>query len=315
MGTREQADGKWTAGFDFVSRFDLEAAPSIDDAAKRSLALFATHERRVTSRVTLQGGMRTDLVTTRNGGGYFGDRSTRDLALSGHLAATAGPWRDLTASLQLSSGYRDPTLSDRYFRGVSGRGFITGNPDLDPERSRQIDLAVRWDRRTRSVALYLYDYSIRQLVERYRQGPDFFFRNRGEAVIRGVEVEAGARVSQRFSIRLGAAVARGEAVDDGTPLDDIAPASAHLELRYALSRGSFFTTTSFARRDERPGPVEAIRPGHSTTDIGAGWRWTPRIETRLLIRNVTDRRYAGSADANAAPAPGRSFIIGANGRI
>ena len=27
------------------------------------------------------------------------------------------------------------TLSDRYFRGPSGRGFITGNPDLEPETS------------------------------------------------------------------------------------------------------------------------------------------------------------------------------------
>ena len=46
--------------------------------------------------------------------------------------------------MQVARGFRDPVLSDRYFRGPSGRGFITGNPDLDPETSVQFDVGVRY---------------------------------------------------------------------------------------------------------------------------------------------------------------------------
>ena len=38
------------------------------------------------------------------------------------------------------------------------------------------------------------DYEIRNLVERFRDGADFFFRNRGKAQIRGAELEIGTRL-------------------------------------------------------------------------------------------------------------------------
>ena len=37
------------------------------------------------------------------------------------------------------AGWDITALSDRYFRGPSGRGFVTGNPDLEPERRLDID--------------------------------------------------------------------------------------------------------------------------------------------------------------------------------
>ena len=77
-----------------------------------------------------------------NTGGYFGDRETGNGAFSGFTALTAGPFGGLNLTAQVSRGFRDPVLSDRYYRGPSGRGFITGNPDVSPETSLQYDLAV-----------------------------------------------------------------------------------------------------------------------------------------------------------------------------
>ncbi|HEX2835144.1 MAG TPA: TonB-dependent receptor [Thermoanaerobaculia bacterium] len=299
-----------TTGVDFVTRFDLRAPGSIDDAHRYDAGLYGTWEQRLLRAVQVSAGGRVDHVATRNEGGFFGDRSTDDTALSGFAAMTVGPFNGVTATLQLASGYREPTLSDRYFRGISGRGFVVGNPLLEPERSVQVDGGVRWTGSRSAVALYAYDYRIRDLVERFRNGADFNFRNRGEATVRGIELEATTRFLRDLELIAGAAVARGEA--DEAPIDDIAPPTLHATLRWAADDRSAFVGASLYGRDERPGPVEVDRAGYTTIDAGIGWRFTPWIELRVVVRNLTDSQHFGSADAVAAFAPGRSVTIGLN---
>ena len=298
-------------GADFVSRFNLRAIGSVDDADRYDAGAFASYEVRATPLLQLAAGGRADRIVTRNRGGHFGDRTRRDTALSGHAALTAGPFRAFTATVQVASGYREPSLSDRYFRGVSGRGFITGNPELEPERSLQFDGAVRWSGTRSTVALFAYDYRIRDLVERYRSGSDFFFRNRGEAEIRGLELDWTARLPRDFALQLGAALAEGKA-ENGDGLDDIAAPTLHTSLRWAAERMSAFVTASAFARDEEPGPVEVERAGYLTADAGIGWRWSPAFELRLVLRNLTNAQHFGSSDEVAAYAPGRSVMIGIN---
>jgi iron complex outermembrane receptor protein len=310
-GERANDRTRLVAGADFVTRFDLRAIDSIEDASRVNSGLFVSWEQRLTPRAQVAAGARLDWVSTENRNGYFGDRSTSDVAPSGFVATTIGPFRDVTATFQIASGYREPSLSDRYFRGITGRGLITGNPDLEPERSLQFDAGVRWTGTRAHAALFFYDYRIRDLVERYRDGTDFFFRNRGEAEVRGMEAEYSRRLSQHFEIQLGAAIARGEAENED-PLDDIAPPSLHTSLRWAGMRSSAFLTGSAFARDDRPGPVEVERPGYVTIDAGAGYRFSPWFEVRVVIRNLTDVHRYGSPDENAAFAPGRSIMIGLN---
>ena len=308
---RRRERARLVSGIDFVTRFNLRASGSIEDADRHDAGAFLSWDGRLTDVVQVAGGARVDAIATRNRGGYFGDRETDDTALSGFGAATVGPFHGVTATLQVASGYREPVLSDRYFRGVSGRGFITGNPDLEPERSLQFDGGLRWTRGRSRVALFLYDYTIRNLVERYRQDRDFFFRNQGEAELRGIEAEVGTRLFEHLEVQLGAAVARGE-TETGTALDDIAPPTLHTSLRWAAPRASAFLTVSSYARDDRPGPVEVERPGYVDIDAGTGFRVSPWLELRVVVHNVTNVQRYGSTDETAAFAPGRSIVIGVN---
>jgi outer membrane receptor protein involved in Fe transport len=303
---------RFTTGVDFVSRFDLFSPGSIDDADRYDAGLYASWSRSFGDRTELAGGARADYVASNNRGGYFGDRSVDDVALSGFAAATVGPFSGVTFTGQIASGYREPTLSDRYFRGVSGRGFVTGNPDLDPERSVQLDGSVRWSGARSRVALFAYHYRIQDLVERYRTGADFFFRNRGESEISGVELEGSMLLPLDLQWQFGAALARGKERETGGALDDISGPSVFTSIRWAAERASAFITVSAFGRDDRPGPVEVERPGYSEIDIGGGWRILPHLEVRVVVRNATDRNRFGSADEVAALAPGRSIVIGIN---
>lgn len=327
VASRAALGGRLLAGTELVSRFglqaitrrdtrnaqggrvSLEATDSIEDARQLDGGLFVTFDRQVASRALISAGLRGDRVESRNRGGFFGDRDTSHDALSGQVALTVGPFADVTASFQVARGFRDPLLSDRYFRGPSGRGFITGNPDLEPERSLQYDASVRWAAGRGSVALFGYLYEIDDLIERFRPAQDFFFRNRGKAEIRGLELEAQALLGHGFHLELAAAVARGEA-DDGSNLAEIAAPNGALTLRWAGAGGFAYLRARAMQRDDRPGPAEVERPGFSVLEAGAGWRIREPLELRLVGRNLTDRRYRDSPDEVASLAAGRSLSLG-----
>ena len=171
---------------------------SVDTARRTDTGVFASVDGSVASMFSIGAGVRGDYVTTSNQGGYFGDRSTGNGAGSGYLSATLGSSAGFSLTGQVARGFRDPVLSDRYYRGPTGRGFITGNPDLNPETSLQYDVAARYTAPAFRLAAFYYHYDIEDLIERYSTATDFFFfRNRGEARIRGLRGRRPGHVPRR----------------------------------------------------------------------------------------------------------------------
>ena len=316
-------------GLDVNGRYDLEALDvtqafdlagnitrdttnvSVDDARRTDLGTYLQADAFVLPAVRLSAGIRGDTVTTRNTGGYFGDRSTSNGAFSGFAAGTVGPFSGLSVTAQVARGFRDPTLSDRYYRGPSGRGFITGNPDLDPETSLQFDLSARYTLARTQIGLFYYDYQIDDLIERYSPQTDFFFfRNRGQGHITGFEIETRTDLGQGYSLELGAHIGRGELTDDGSDLDDISPDTFLALLRKDFAQRAFAQMRmAFLADDHRPGPSEVVAPGANVIDLSGGWRFTPNLEVRGLVRNLLDDSYYASPDPRWVWAAGRSASL------
>ena len=303
---------------DITQAFDLGGAitrdttnVSVDDARRTDTGVYLQVESALGTRARVSAGVRGDRVTTRNVAGFFGDRSTAHAAASGFGAVSVMPVSRLTLTAQVSRGFRDPVLSDRYFRGPSGRGFITGNPDLEPETSVQLDLAARYAVARTQLGVFFYHYRITDLVERYQTQTDFFFfRNRGRARLRGVEVEARTDLGRGFSVELGTQVARGRALDDNAALDDISPVSfSVLGRKQFTDRVYTQARLGLHAKDDRPGPSEIAAPGATLLDVGAGWRLRPGLELRGHLRNLLDETYYASPDPRFVLAPGRSASL------
>lgn len=313
-------------GTDINGRFDLHALDetlffddsgensftdvnvSVETARRTDAGFFVSVQVPLATRVLLSTGIRGDRVTTENRGGFFGDRSTAQGAGSGYASATFGSFRGFSFTAQAARGFRDPTLSDRYFRGPSGRGFITGNPDLAAEQSLQFDSAVRFTHGRYRAALFAYHYRIEDLVERYEEAADFFlFRNRGRSRVRGIELETQIDVGGKTTIELSGQMMRGQADDDKAWLDAIPQTSASLQWRRRLaSRGFVQARAAGYARDTRPGPTERTTPGYAVLDVGGGWMFREGLDLRMLARNVLDQPYLVSADTRTVLAPGAS---------
>ena len=333
LAGRGALGGRLQLGVDAHSRFDLRAevgrvefaadgetaasrtsSEAIGEARQVSAGLFATWERALADRWSLAAGARADRVASENRGGFFGARSRSASAVSGSVALTWAPANGWSASAQLARGFRVPTLSDRYFRGPSGRGSVVGNPELDPESSAQVDFALRRTRGRSALAIYAYRYEIDDLIERFAAGDDFRFRNRGSATLAGLEVEAQIRIAERWSLDGGGAWTRGR-TDGGAPIDDQPAPNLFLGARFAESWGYAFTRLGLHAEKDDPGPTELARPGYALLDLGGGWRISERYELRLLVRNGLDRRYTGATDEAADRAPGRSFLLALSGEL
>jgi outer membrane receptor protein involved in Fe transport len=327
FGEKKVGRARLDGGIDVSGRFDLEAHDigrlydhsgalasvtdtlSTEDARRVDAGLYLQAEATAGDVLLLAGGARVDRVSTHNRGGHFGDRSESAAALSGFASATVGPLSGLSATAQVARGFRDPTLSDRYFRGPTGRGFITGNPELEPETSTQLDAAVRYAGPRWRVAVYAYHYRISQLVERFETETDFFFfRNRGRARIRGVEAELQATLPWRLTAELTAHSLDGRALDDAAALDSIPVPTVTARLRRGFDGGYVWVRTGLYGRLGEPGPTEQPRPGYAQLDAGLGARLGPRVEVDLVGRNLLDEAYLVSPDARATLAPGRTAI-------
>jgi outer membrane receptor protein involved in Fe transport len=329
---REAGGGRLQVGLDLYGRIDLRAkvgrvdyaadaltverttvTSAIEDASQRAYGLFATWSRPLAPSWTLGLGARGDRIDSENRGGFFGDRSESADALSGNLSLT---WADAGWSVtgQAARGFRVPTLSDRYFRGPSGRGFVVGNPELDPESSFQLDLAVRRSFGQSAVGLYVYRYEIEDLIERYQEGSDFFFRNRGEAKIEGVELELQSRFLDHWAFEGGAAWSDG-ATDGGAEIDDVAAPNLFAGVRYADRWGYAFARATLVDDQDDPGPTELARDGYALLELGAGWQLHPAVELRLTVKNALDEAYTGAADDAADRSPGRAIGLALAGRF
>jgi hemoglobin/transferrin/lactoferrin receptor protein len=337
-GLRAEAERHWgktkiAFGLDLNGRFDLRAEDvtidfdlsgaqvsessftTIEDAERHDTGLYLYADRALGSALSLGGGLRYDRVRSTNTGGYFGDISVDNAEPSGYLGITFGPFAEFSTTVQYSRGFRDARLSDRFFRGVTGAGFITGNPDLEAETSDQYDLVLRWGNGRWHPALYAYHYRIHDLIERYEDPaqPDFFFfRNRGTAEIRGIEIELLAELPARMQLLVAGTLSEGEALDDGTPLDDIAPENMVVQVRKELgSRAWVQLRGAWVDDLEEPGPNEVAMDSHTLVDASAGWRLRQRVELQLLVRNLFDETYLLTADRRSPPAPGRSAVLSA----
>lgn len=326
-GIRPLGDGRLELGTEVLSRFGVFSETrggvdtpllnavalrsGLDGALRREASVYGHTETPLAERLAGSAGARISAVATHSGKPGSGLRqSTSHGALSGFLALRADLWRGLALTGQLSRGFRDPTLSDRYYAGLSGRGIVHGNPDLRPERSLQSDLSLRYDGDGVHGGLFAYRYRISDLVERYEDGEDlYFFRNRGEALLSGVEFEVQfGTPADGFLVDLSGGLTRG-ATPDGMALDGVPPANFRAGLRRRLRTHSFAEVVLLAfAADRDPGPTEAALDAYARLDAALGFPLSGGAEIRLSGRNLLNATYPISADARAVLAPGRSLV-------
>ncbi len=192
---------------------------------------YEDERQRGTSQFSASYGTFPDSIRVqRHNTGYF----TQALIARGHAALTLGGRLDdnsqfgthttyrtglvyrLPGELRLrtsvGTGFKEPTFFENF-----AHGFVTGNPALDPERSRSWEVGIERG----GIAVTYFNQRFRDLIE-YNPAPpagqpNYF--NVDGAVAAGVEAEAAAAFSRSMTGSLRYTYLHTRVVESGSPSD------------------------------------------------------------------------------------------------
>ncbi len=286
------------------------------DADSDVFALYLQDEITIMNRLNLIPALRWDH--------WKNTAPDQDAQSVGVLNPKIGAVFQVTDSLFLTAnyahGFRQPTFAQLFISGTHAAGSIfVPNPDLSPERSRNIDVGFRvklpkmlfnQDRFIFKGAYFRNQ--IRDYIALFRYGPrniNRTYRNIGNAMIHGMEAEFEWRVLQNLALRGNYSLAHGTDETLDNPLPDITPQRGVLGIDYlhqpwGLTMGG--RTQMVGNQERVPRPARGSRQrtgGFVIFDIYATVQparallpelpksWLQGFQLNIGVDNLTDRKY------------------------
>ena len=287
---------------------DPEGALLVDDepvAGKQDNLGFFVDQQWTAGAWDVGIGLRYDHISqaASAGGGSEGELS-QNVRLNWHLSERA------TVFARWSTGFRAPTLSERYYRGVTPRGELAGNPQLDAEESNSSELGFEVTRDRFSFSLAGYRTVVDDYIERFQKNATTrSYRNIDEGVIRGYEFRVRYEPSVRWTHALSYGHQSGRESASGIWLADLNPNT----WRYrAVWRPSWADVSlDLSHREGRSDAAAGEEPLGAVTlvNIGVSWSIGQRWEWGIACTNCSDQTFYGAADDRAALQPGRAIAV------
>ena len=258
----------------------------------------------------LVGGLRWDSLTqsAHPGGGAALDK--KDDAVTGFLAASYRLTSRLTAFANASRAYRTPGLGERFYSGITGRGFIIAQPNLANERSLNWDAGLKWVSDRFYAAAYGFVYTVDGLIDRIQIEPSVYtYLNVDDARIQGLELEAEYYPLSHWKVFGTLASLKGESAVTGAPVNDVPPLRAVVGTRLWLGKFSAELSGILQAAKDDPGPAEIAIPACQVFQLKANYFLYP-VNFYVVVGNLFNETYLGRPDPEAMEEPGRGLLLG-----
>lgn len=257
--------------------------------------------------------------------GRWGDEDLARTYSFGNVSGTLDYALNAITRLRLSLAHvsRLPTHVENYghyvYNYVDGF-FYTGNPNLKPERSNQIEIGLeRWTSRyglTASVfGNRIQDYIVGLSDTGLSDNEIYRFRvyqNASSASLVGFEVSAVADIARGFSVAGTSSYTRGQNHELDEPMFLIPPLSAQLAMRY--DRPSYWAEieSRMAMPQERVSrqiAVEDVTDGYFVINVRGSYTLQNATSLRFGIDNLFDTLYHEHLSFGNLPNEGRNVYL------
>jgi len=232
----------------------------------------------------------------------FGDLNDRtEAGLSPKILAAYDVTPDVQLYAQLAVGFRAPTVDELYSRffNPTGRYAQLGNPDLEPEIGRGVEIGASFDTGdfTGRVAAFhtRYQNFIETVTSRDATGfTEFNYTNVSAATISGIEASAVKTFNNGINLHASLAYAYGRNEDTGKYLRSVAPFKAIIGGGWSNDNYGFdLSSTLSAAMPDDDVATTFDAPGYGVVDLTA-W-WTPEQLKGLRIQggvyNIFDQEH------------------------
>ena len=205
----------------------------------------------------------------------------------GHTTGTAAYAYAITAAWRTSASYgtsfKAPTFNDMYWPVTP---WYQGNPDLQPERGRNLELALRYQDGADSLGLTAYRNRVEDLI--VYEYPTM--QNVDRATLEGITLDGGTELA---GIRMRASVDWQQPTDDatGNVLSYRARRHGTLDVAKALGRWELGTTLVASSSRYADAANTQRLPGYARLDVRAHYRIAREWRALLRVNNVLDADY------------------------
>ena len=284
---------------------------SLQDARQNNLGLYVDDKIDVSNVFSLNLGMRADLLATSNLEPSGERISRKDESFTAYLGSEfhVGPHLSLLANIGRS--FRFPTTSELFYSGLSGRGTVFGNPDLEPEKSWNIDFGVRYLHERFFASVYGFSNFISEMIQKYEGEVDeeFYFRNLIQGRISGLEGEFYVLLMKNVELFVNGHLITGKEKDSSTSLNYIPPSRLTFWTKFSLGDLWIEPKMVLATSVKNPGPLEMAIDGYTLFDAIVGYRISAHFTLLAVLQNLFNETYRFSADEAGVDAPGRAFFF------
>ena len=223
-----------------------------------------------------------------------------------------------SASVYLSSAFRNPSLTERFFNGETPRGTVLGDTTLATEKATNVQATLYYSDDAFTGSIELFHQRINDYIERKTvvdpTGEDtdtLQYQNLDSATIEGATYQLAWRPSQSpWGAQIAGAWTKGED-DNGAPVADIPAHNQRLTVSYDKQQWRWFGSVIYRASKQDVADGERSLDRVTTLDMGVTLALSPRLTVNASIQNVTNQLFYASTDDRAAFAQGRRIQLGA----
>jgi outer membrane receptor protein involved in Fe transport len=280
-------------------------------AGRGDLGVFLAADFSGIRRLDILGGVRYDILRMESQpDGGDPPVLTEDSQPTGFVAVSYKLAKDLVAFVNVSRAYRQASINERFYTGISGRGFIIGQPGLKPESSFNLDGGLKLPGRRFFLGLYAFRTVIDDMIERYRlDAVTYTYGNIERGLLHGLEFEAEAFLLPGWKVFGNFALISGRSLETDAPLNDVPPYRIYAGTKYWKGRFAAEINATFSLAKDEPGPAEIAVASSQVVNFKTSCLWRG-LDLFVTLGNLFDATYIARADPEAMIEPGRNLRIG-----
>jgi iron complex outermembrane receptor protein len=206
-----------------------------------------------------------------------------------------------------------PSLTELFYTGITGRGFVISQPDLRPEMSFNLDAGVKFIFKRFFAGIYSFYYEIDDLIERYWIDAIeniYTYGNVNKGKISGYELEVEYYPVPKWKVFGNFFSFNGKSVVVDESLNDIPPSRLFLGTRVWIGDLSGEINATFQLDKENPGPAEISIPGYEIVNMKASYYFNSTFSLYFVLSNLFNHTYIARPDPDAVEEPGRNLMLG-----
>lgn len=277
---------------------------ALADGEEAQLGLFAETET-VIGNSTLQFGVRwTEIEQSAAGFSSISDQAVAMHAGWSYQQNDAWMW-----TIGVGSAYRFPALTERFYNGMTARGDLLGNADLEPEQAVGIDLGLHARVGAGVLRTQLYHQEFEDYIERINlPNRTRTYVNLAEGEIYGAELSYRWNWNEQWYSELSGHYVHGES-GEGEPLSEIPASRVQASVGVRADRCQAELRLNHRLEKDDVGGDELLLDSSSYADISASCFVGDHWRLSLVSRNLNDELYRLNADEQSGFARGRNIEL------